>query len=477
MARARDGRGAAWAWVALGACGSVLVALAGTELAGVGFWFHLRIGRTEAEWMHYAGLALMCAAWLGLGLCLRALSGRRLWAIGVLWALPALFGPVLFSQDVYSYIAQGDLLRLGLNPYKVVPAVLAHHGQRHVLGAVAPFWQHTTAPYGPLFLALVSPISSLANDHGVLAALVVKVLDAFGLVLLGVFVPRLARAVGSDPRRAAWLAVLSPLVLLQVVAAGHNDGLMAGLMVAGVVLAVEGRTIPAVALCALAAMIKLPAAAACPFIAVAAARSEPDVRAQVQLLVRALAAFVAVLVVVSAATTVGTEWLTTGVFSTPSMVRLALTPAVALGYTTASLLHDLGVSAQAHSVESGFEAAAGVIVILLALVLLRRVRRPTLVRDLGLVLLAAAIGGPAAWPWYLIWGLALLATWPAAQRSLWMMAVVTVPVFLIRPGGIALPPRPWSPIVLGVYAVLVLSAWLLWRRRRGGARRAVPALT
>jgi hypothetical protein len=477
MARALNGRGAAWAWAALGACGSILVALAGPRLASVGWWFHLRIARIDAEWMHYAGLVLMCAAWLGLGLCLRALSGRRLWAIGVLWALPALFGPVLFSQDVYSYIAQGDLLRLGLNPYKVVPAVLAHHGQQHVLGAVSPFWRHTTAPYGPLFLALVSPISALANDHRVLAALIVKALDAFGLVLLGVFVPRLARALGSDARRAAWLAALSPLVLLQVVAAGHNDGLMAGLMVAGVALAIEGRTIPAVALCALAAMIKLPAAAACPFIAVAAARSEPDARAQVQLLVRALAAFVAVLAVVSAATTVGTEWLSTGVFSNPSRAHLALTPAVALAYTTSSLLHDFGVSARTLSVESGFVAAAGVIVILLALVLLWRVRSPTLVRDLGVVLLAAAIGGPAAWPWYLIWGLALLATRPAAQRSLWMVAAVTVPVFLIRPGGIALPPRPWSPIVLGVYGVLVLSAWLHWRRRRGEASRAVPALT
>jgi alpha-1,6-mannosyltransferase len=477
MDSAREGRRAAGAWAALGACGSVLVALAGSRLAGAGWWFHLHISRLGADWMHYAGLVLMCAAWLGLGLCLRAVSGRGMWAIGLLWGLPVLFGPVLFSHDVYSYLAQGDLLRLGFDPYTVAPAALAQHGQLPVLGAVFPFWRHTTAPYGPLFLALVSPISSLASEHGVLAALIVKVLDALGLLLLGVFVPRLARAVGSDPRRAAWLAVLSPLVLLQIVAAGHNDGLMAGLMVAGVALALEGRLLPAVALCALAAMIKLPAAAACVFIAVAAARSEPDGRAQLQLLLRSAAVFVVVVVVISIATTVGSEWVSTGVFSSPSKVHLALTPAIALGYTTTSLLHDLGDSgAQTLSVESAFVGVAGALVILVALWLLWRVRRRTLVRDLGVVLLAAAIGGPAAWPWYLIWGLALLATWPAGQRSRWIVAAVTVPVFLVRPGGIALPPRPWSPIVLIVYALLALSVWLL-RRRRGGAPGALPALT
>jgi hypothetical protein len=476
MNRAWEGSRAAWAWAALGACGSLLVALAGPRLAGAAWWFHLHVSRLGAEWMHYAGLVLMCAAWLGLGLCLRTVSGRGLWAIGFLWGLPALFGPVLFSHDVYSYIAQGDLLRLGLDPYKVAPAALAAHGQQPVLGAVSPFWRHTTAPYGPLFLALVSPVSAVAKDHQVLAALIVKVLDALGLVLLGGFVPRLARAVGTDPRRAAWLAVLSPLVLLQIVAAGHNDGLMAGLMVAGVALALEKKTIPAVALCALAAMIKLPAAAACVFIAVAAARSEPDGRAQVQLLLRSAAAFVSVVVVVSIATTVDFDWLSTGVFSSPGKTHLALTPAIALGYTTASVLHDLGVSAKPVSVESAFVGVAGALVIVVALVLLWRVRRNTLVCDLGIVLLAAAIGGPAAWPWYLIWGLALLAAWPASQRSLWMVAAVTVPVFLIRPGGIALPPRNWSPIVLCVYALLVFSVWLL-RRRRGGARGAVPALT
>ena len=47
-------------------------------------------------------------------------------------------------------------MHLGIDPYRDAPAVLAQHGQAHVLSAVDPFWRHTTAPYGPLFLWIVS---------------------------------------------------------------------------------------------------------------------------------------------------------------------------------------------------------------------------------------------------------------------------------------------------------------------------------
>jgi hypothetical protein len=456
---------AARAWTGLGFVGSVLVALAGPRLTPNAWWYHVGLAHAAADAALYLGLGLVCIAWLGLGRCLDQIPGRWLWAIGVLWAVPALLGPALFSSDVYSYLAQGELLHLGLDPYRDTPTALAAHGQVHLLAGVSPFWRHTTAPYGPLFLGLISLVDGLAGAHVTVAALAVKAIDACGLVLLGVFVPRLATALGGDARRAAWLAVLSPLVLMQVVSAGHNDGLMAGLMVAGVALALERRTVAAVAVCALAATIKLPALVACVFIVAAAARAEPDREASVRLLLRSALAFVAVLVVVSAATTVGTDWLTTGVFSSPTKLRLALTPATGVGYTVASLLHDLGLSAHARSIESGFGAAAAVLVAGLAVALLVRTSRRTLVRDLAIVLVAAALGGPAAWPWYLIWALALLAAWPAAQRSVWTVVAVTLPVFLIRPGGTALPPRAWSPLVVCVYALLALVAWRTWRRR------------
>ena len=67
---------------------------------------------------------------------------------------------------------------------------------------------------------------------------------------------------------ALWLGALSPLALFSFVSSGHNDALMVGLLVAGVTLAVEGRLLAGLVLCALAATVKLPAAAAVVFLAV-----------------------------------------------------------------------------------------------------------------------------------------------------------------------------------------------------------------
>ena len=49
-----------------------------------------------------------------------------------------------------------------------------------------------------------------------------------------VSLPVLARRLGNDPGIALWLAVLSPLALFSFVSSGHNDALMMGLMLAGI---------------------------------------------------------------------------------------------------------------------------------------------------------------------------------------------------------------------------------------------------
>ena len=148
---------------------------------------------------------------------------------------------------MYSYLAQGTILHLGLDPYHVAPIVLGRLGHAQVLRAVSPFWRHTTAPYGPLFLGLVSVIAGITGSHLVAGILLVRLLEVVGVGLLAVFVPRLATSFGADPCRATWLAVISPLVLVELIAAGHNDALMAGLMVAGVALARQRHPLVGVA--------------------------------------------------------------------------------------------------------------------------------------------------------------------------------------------------------------------------------------
>lgn len=429
------------------------------------WWFDPHLSAGNTFWL-YLGMGALSLAWLGLGRSLERASLGELRLIGALWCLPLLLAPALFSRDVYSYLAQGALLHLGLSPYHNVPAVLGRLGHQQLLGAVSPFWRHTTAPYGPLFLGLVSLVATRASL--VAGILILRLATVAAVVSLAWSVPRLARSLGADPGRALWLAVLSPLILLELVVPAHNDALMAALMLAGVALAVERRPLAGIVLCAVAATIKLPAAAGVLFIAVAWARAQPTPAAKAKVLAEALMAAAAALVAVSVATGVGFSWLSSSLFSTPQRVRLAITPATGLGWSAAALLRDFGVPANARQLESVLGVLAFGLVVLTALVLLARTRWERMPRYLGLLLLAAAFGGPAAWPWYFIWGLALLAACPEVQRLRWVALAVAVSVFLVKPGGVLALPLQSAPAVLAVYAA---TAWYVWRRRRGEIER------
>jgi hypothetical protein len=455
------------AWAVVGLAGSVLLTLAGSRLGGgsVTWWFDPRLGATKSteRIVFYVGVALLIAGWLGLGTLARTprLSPGRMSLIAALWCLPLALGAPLFSRDIYSYLAQGTLAHLGVSPYHLPPAVLGGLGHNHVLSAVDPFWRHDTAPYGPLFLGAISLIVAATGQHLVAGALAVRALDLIGLLLLGIFVPRLARRLGADPARAVWLAVASPLILLQLVAPAHNDLLMAGLMVAGVSLAADGRPLLGIAVCALAATIKLPAIVAVGFVAVVWIRGEVGWRDRVGRAGAAAGVALLTLAAVTLITGFGLGWVSSGLFSTPARVRLALTPATDISWTTVKLLHDVGVSAGFHSVESVLRAVLFAASVIAALLLLWRSRAATLVPYLGLALIGFAIAGPALWPWYLSWGVVLLAATRRAQASWLLVASLAVGAVLVKPGGILALPLPSSPVVACLW--LALTIFILYR--------------
>lgn len=454
-----------------GSAGSLVAALAGCRLLDrrpARWWLHdlLPGGHGAQLALLYGGLAVLCLAWLVAGWLVAQgdVRERGLLLCGLIWALPLALGPPLFSQDLVSYLAQGSIVHLGLDPYARGPAVLALHGQRALSQAVSPFWRHTPAPYGPAFLGLAALAATIAGGHLVLGLLLMRLPALVGVVLLAGFVPRLARRLGGDPRRALWLVVISPFTLVGLVASGHNDALMAGLLVAGVTLAVERRPVAAVAMCALAGMVKLPALLGVAFVVAAELRA-PGRRAARAAMLGAVC--VAVIGCVSVVTGLGVSWVSGGVFSTPSRVRLAITPGTQFGYVAAALLHALGIAAGERTLEGDGVRVAFALAVLGTLWLLWRVRRATLVRRLGAALLLLVAGGPASWPWYLIWGLALLACRPQAQRwrLLALVLVLVLPAFLIAPGGRLLLPRQTAPLVLALYVAAAVA--YVWSARGG----------
>lgn len=466
-----------WAFATAGVAGSLLVAYAAPRAVAdhvVGWWYMpgAPSGSGHSLTLVYVGMVVLCGAWLGLG---RALPSRRaVLAIAAAWILPLAVAPPLFSRDVYSYLAQGLILHLGHSPYHTAPAALAGLGHQHVLDAVSPFWRHTTAPYGPLFLGLVSLIAAVVGNHLVAGVLLARLLEVAGAVLLAIYVPRLARSMGSDARRALWLALLSPLVTLELIVAGHNDLLMVGMLAAGVSYALDGRPMLGVAICALAATVKVPALAGAAFIAVAWGREELGRARQIRFVGAAALLALAVLGVVTLAAGVSVDWLSTSLFSTPAKVRLAITPATGLGYTVASLLSDVGIGVSHRGLEGVFGVVAFGLTAVTGAVMLYRVRVGRLVPWLGTFLVIAAAGGPAAWPWYFLWGLGLLAALRAPQRSLGLALAICVSVFLVKPNGILALPLHTAPVVVIVYALIGAAAWQRGRRRRRARTAPTP---
>ena len=174
-----------------------------------------------------------------------------------IWAVPLLLAPPLFSRDVYTYAAQGEMVSHNINPYSYGPNVLG----------VTPFntladstWSGAESPYGPTFLTVDGAVDQ-GSGHQILADLVLlRLLEVAGIALMVAATPMLARSLKHDPAHAVLIGAGSPLVLLALVGGEHNDALMVGLLVAGLAVAKRFGTVPGVIVCALAAGVKSPAA-------------------------------------------------------------------------------------------------------------------------------------------------------------------------------------------------------------------------
>ena len=190
-----------------------------------------------------------------------------------LWIAPLALAPPLFSRDLYSYLAQGTLLHLGHSPYHVAPVALAGLGHGHVLDAVSPFWRHTTAPYGPLFLELVSLVVGITGRHLIAGVLLARAWSSIGVVLHGGVRPAAHPGAGDrrPPRAVADRGQPadgpgSGGVRAQRSADGGAAGGRRGDRAVG-------SAAVGIAVCAVAATIKVPALVGAVFIAVAWARA------------------------------------------------------------------------------------------------------------------------------------------------------------------------------------------------------------
>ena len=408
----------------------------------------------------YAGVVVLVLAWWRLGRLFDEPQppGRpALLATLATWATPLVIAPPLFSRDVYSYLAQGVMAGSGLDVYRLGPAAMGGPLAAEVPGA----WQHAPAPYGPVFLTTASSVTDVTSVRIVAGVLAMRLLALVSVGLIVVLLPRLARACGTDPDRALWLAVLNPLVLQHLVSGAHNDALMLALLVAGLALAVSGRPGLGAALVTLGALVKAPAVLGLP--AVAALGSQLLIgRSRVFRAVIATGAIAAgTTAAVTALTGTGFGWV--GALSSSASAHSWSVTSV-LGRLTQLVLesYDLGTASLATPVwRLAGMVAVGVVGVLLWLY---RVRFGA-VYGLGLALTALALLGPSIRPWYLLWGLVPVAV--AAPDGLvrrWTPIVCAVFTLVVPPSGFW--PTPTRALLAGGGVVLacVVLGWLGWAR-------------
>ncbi|UKA61342.1 polyprenol phosphomannose-dependent alpha 1,6 mannosyltransferase MptB [Arthrobacter sp. FW306-04-A] len=215
------------------------------------------------------GALLLLRSWLriaqrigGWNRSSRPVLRRALW----MWTMPLMFALPLFSRDAYAYIGQGRLMLQGLNPYTNGISALSNYFS---LGPDT-LWTEAPTPYGPLWLWIEQGavwVSTGIFDAGIpeLALIPFRLAALGGVLLLAIYVPRLAALHGVNPDRALWLGVLNPVLLINFIASAHNDSLMLGLVVAGLYYASVKRPVLGIVLITASIAIKPITLIALPF--------------------------------------------------------------------------------------------------------------------------------------------------------------------------------------------------------------------
>lgn len=468
-----------------GLAGATLLAVS-SYLAGAGPGA-APASRTEALWgsdagfrvglgLYLLGLVVLAVAWWRLGRLAGDLPLRWVLVTGAWWAAPLLVAAPLGSRDIYAYACQGAVWLDGHDPYVTGAAA----GDCPWVAAVPEVWQDAASPYGPLALlisaAAVGLARTVAGADGAQLLVAVAALRAAalaGMLLVAGSLPRLARACGVAPAAAAWLGVATPLVGLHALAGGHNDALVAGLVVAALAVAAAGArhrwaVFGAGAAVGLAVAVKVTALVALPFAMLLAAGAARRYRHAGLLAIGAVVAFAGL----TLATGLGLGWV--AALPGTGAIGQWSSPPTGLGMAVGYGLWGLGWPAAFDpAVAAGRTVGVAGLVVISAALLIRAWRRcgdPRSVAVAAAAALAAVVLlGPVLYPWYALVPLAVLAAVIRAPRARWWLAVATLGLAaLVLPSGLGLPVLTRLPgAVLMAAAVAGLSWWWLRHRPRG----------
>lgn len=502
----------------LGSVGALLLALGGlgagalpvVENPYLAYPFGSFMGRMlqTSTMLCFVGVGLLVLAWILIApytgaLFLKTQRHTPLIPVGMLnrtllaWTLPLLATAPMFTQDIYSYIANGNIVRQGLDPYSGGPVDIL--GSSNELARSVPFiWAHSPSPYGPVSLGLAAVISTITNDHIALAVLGHRILSLLGIIACAWALVHLSRRCKVAPQAALWLGVLNPLTILHLVAGIHNESVLLGLLLVGLELGLRGVDrinlhgfdraswwwIGASGfLISCAGMVKVTGFIGLGFTGMAIARAiyhrrqrkaanKCTFRSSALPVVQA--AFIQIIIllisvaVVTLATGIGLGWITGqgGAVTIRSWMSLSTSVGVIAG--AISMMLGLGDHTEAilSITRLAILALAGAFMIRMLLGTYRGTI--SAIGGLGVATFILVLCFPVVHPWYALWAILPLSAW--ANRSIFRITVTvysTIISFFVLPRGLGLPPATIASIYVGsaiAFAIIVAIAWVARNR-------------
>jgi hypothetical protein len=457
----------------------VLVALRGGE-----------VGRMVGLTLVMAGLGLLAHSWLLL--CRQVASNDvtdsatragnlALTRIAcVLWSLPLVLAPPLFSRDGWSYAAQGMLVNADVSPYRFGPGV---RFGGPITEAVDPRWMFSTTPYGPVPLAFGKVFAEASQNPWVLVV-AHRGAALLGLVMLAWAVPRLARWTGVNPALASAVVLASPFMIANGVGGLHNDLLMVGLMASALVVAAERGWVWGAVLGGLAAAVKAPAGVVCIGVVLVTLPLAAGLLQRGRRFV--CVALVAVTVLLGCGVLLGTGAGWIGALSVPGRINTPLSLTTLVGGAVDWTTGMVGLGADPATYLSLVRLLGTLVALGTAVWVV--VRRPTGDRAAALTGTALAIGvlvllSPVVHLWYFLWVLPFAATVRLPRLAMTGVIALSVIFGLVAPLDSSLH-GAYLAIVLGTMLAMSLTLVLLLtpgaRARmhriavRQGAGRTVP---
>ncbi|MDA8278239.1 MAG: polyprenol phosphomannose-dependent alpha 1,6 mannosyltransferase MptB [Actinomycetota bacterium] len=405
-----------------------------------------------AQVILYLGLLAVLVSWFQIvrAVVAKSVTTKFLLVTSLWWFIPLLIAGPLFSRDVYSYAAIGEMVSRHISPYLYGPNIL---GATPYLNTVDPFWGNAPAPYGPLFLWIAGASAVLSGHDAFVTMLILRALSIGVVIAIAAVAMKVAKIAGYDPKLALVLVGMNPIFVYHLASSAHNDAIMMLGLALGVWAFKRNHHYLATFAITAGASVKVPVIVA---VAAIAFLSTPE-RNLVSKIVPAIkhgAVMIATLAGFTVASGVGWGWIHN--LSTPGTVVSPAVPTTIVAAWLSRFVGLFGIHGSFGLLLTLFRGLGLLLAALITLYLVYNISTLGFEKAVGLSLLAVVLLGPVIQPWYITWGLMVLAMKPTIRTTSAIVFVSILGMVLGLPDGPSIV--AWTGYSLAAIAAVVFVA-------------------